>query len=434
MGLNNFPYSNFHELNADWIIKKIKEFSTITEDFEELKTYVQNYFDNLNLSDEVRTQLSELIDDGYIESIVSGMVSSASFDKLYAQITTAQTIGCIGDSITYGHAVSVEQVDDPYPKLLGNWLVNYKAGTVVNNYGVSGAASTEYLAQFNQAVNDGCDIIIFMFGHNDLRLNGGIDQVLTSAKGFINNCKTRNIVPIVSSVPIYYGTTESRIDGGVLLANGLKSICEQFGAIYIPMYEETAKILNCGKYSISGVDNALLPDGVHWESYYVIASVIMRYAFPMYIGNNADNIFPSWRAPGTIINNASIPTVTYSENGRIVSLVALSTYQFGFYSDKPFKLQTISHDNIQGALVTWSIIGEHPINITHDYYQNTESPTTYQAQIVNLNNDLLPPGYYTVVLSSLRRGQTPQAHTPILRLSSIKIDKYDFDTSGFITA
>lgn len=437
MGLNNYPYTNFHELNADWIISKIKELAAeyveLEGSFAGLKTYVKNYFANLDLTTELENIVTDLITDGYIESIVSELVSVTEYDKLFDQITTAQTIGCIGDSITYGHSSSVEQVDDPYPEILGTWLANYKAGTIVNNYGVSGAQSTEYLTQFNQAVNDQCDVVIFMFGHNDLRLNNGIDQIIGSAKGFITNCKSHNIVPVICSIPIYYGSTQTRIDGGKLLADALKTLCDQFGAIYVPMFEETSKILNCGMYPISGINDPLLPDGVHWESYYIIASVIMGHVFTMYIANTENDMFPSWRAPGITYNGASLPTVDYSENGRVLTLTSSSAYRFGFYSNRPFKIQTLSHDNVQGPLITWAVTGETSHNYTFDYYQNTASATTYQAQIHNINTDYLPPGYYTVNLSSLTRGQTPQVNTPTFRLSSINIEKTDKVLTDFIS-
>lgn len=50
-----FPYTNFHQLNLDWILKKVKELDTkVNEDIEEiimrfvnqhLPQYLQNYID-----------------------------------------------------------------------------------------------------------------------------------------------------------------------------------------------------------------------------------------------------------------------------------------------------------------------------------------------------------------------------------------------------
>ena len=56
---NEFPYTNFHEMNLDWIIARVKEWLAIAENwekwkddmeaaFEDLKDYVDSYFDNLD--------------------------------------------------------------------------------------------------------------------------------------------------------------------------------------------------------------------------------------------------------------------------------------------------------------------------------------------------------------------------------------------------
>lgn len=93
MGLNNFPYSNFHELNADWIISKIKElaaeyvelegsFENLETAVADLKDYIDNYFNTLDLSAEVREYMNELLDSGYIDNIVSSMVQEGYFEKI----------------------------------------------------------------------------------------------------------------------------------------------------------------------------------------------------------------------------------------------------------------------------------------------------------------------------------------------------------------
>ena len=60
MSMENLgPYSNFHELNLDWFLDEFnkviaqwkamqKNFDTLQDAFDDLKSYVQNYFKNLN--------------------------------------------------------------------------------------------------------------------------------------------------------------------------------------------------------------------------------------------------------------------------------------------------------------------------------------------------------------------------------------------------
>ena len=88
---NEFPYTNFHEMNMDWILAKMKELAAewLTyqgnmnawkEDteaaFDELKTYVRDYFDNLNVSNEISAKIDEMLTDGSFAAAVAPDVSS----------------------------------------------------------------------------------------------------------------------------------------------------------------------------------------------------------------------------------------------------------------------------------------------------------------------------------------------------------------------
>lgn len=71
------PYS----YDLKWIVTKIKEAlssieglttgqSDLSNDFEELKEYVYNYFDNLDISQEVEDKINELYADGFFDDII----------------------------------------------------------------------------------------------------------------------------------------------------------------------------------------------------------------------------------------------------------------------------------------------------------------------------------------------------------------------------
>lgn len=90
MGIfRNFPYSNFHEMNMDWIISKIKELinewltynenwelwkNDITTAFNELKTYVEDYFANLDIRIEVENLFDKLTEQGFFSEIASQLL------------------------------------------------------------------------------------------------------------------------------------------------------------------------------------------------------------------------------------------------------------------------------------------------------------------------------------------------------------------------
>ena len=83
-----FPYTNFHEINADWLIHTMQElikswneykaemdlnFSNLSDEFSALKTYVNTYFDELDITSEIITIISTYIEDGTMTSILESV-------------------------------------------------------------------------------------------------------------------------------------------------------------------------------------------------------------------------------------------------------------------------------------------------------------------------------------------------------------------------
>lgn len=83
MGLfENFPYTNFHRLNLDWILKdwsSLKHsFNTLEEAFADLKNYVDSFFTDLDLQEEVNAKLDEMALDGSLDAILSRFLAPRS--------------------------------------------------------------------------------------------------------------------------------------------------------------------------------------------------------------------------------------------------------------------------------------------------------------------------------------------------------------------
>lgn len=81
MSMENLgPYTNFHELNQDWFLSEFnkvieqwkamqKNFDTLQDAFNDLKSYVQNYFKNLDVQEEINNKLDDMVNSGEMNAI-----------------------------------------------------------------------------------------------------------------------------------------------------------------------------------------------------------------------------------------------------------------------------------------------------------------------------------------------------------------------------
>lgn len=134
----NFPYTNFHELNLDWILERMK---TLGKDMTTLKNYVDNYFDNINLPDIVEQKAAEIEDLSFFKN---------------------KKICIIGDSIS-------DNTTNP-----PNWTVHFtetvkKVGAIVTNIAENGASFASWNQNFDSKVPIGQDIYIVFLGVNDFQ-------------------------------------------------------------------------------------------------------------------------------------------------------------------------------------------------------------------------------------------------------------------------
>lgn len=103
MSMENLgPYSNFHELNQDWFLNEFnkivaqwkamqKNFDSLQDAFNDLKNYVQDYFKNLDVQDEINNKLNEMLANGELYAYIQ---------KFLNIFTTPILYNCIGDGVT----------------------------------------------------------------------------------------------------------------------------------------------------------------------------------------------------------------------------------------------------------------------------------------------------------------------------------------------
>ena len=77
----NIPYTNFHELNLDWFVNTFRnlldewavqktEFTDLKTAWTEMQDFVNSYFDDLNVQNEINNKLEAMLRSGELESIL----------------------------------------------------------------------------------------------------------------------------------------------------------------------------------------------------------------------------------------------------------------------------------------------------------------------------------------------------------------------------
>lgn len=90
MAFEHFPYSNFHDLNLDWIISEVKKaiegfkaLSAKTDDFETTLNnaleYINNYFKNLDVQKEINNKLEEMKKNGELADIIASFLKAPNY-------------------------------------------------------------------------------------------------------------------------------------------------------------------------------------------------------------------------------------------------------------------------------------------------------------------------------------------------------------------
>lgn len=425
MGLfEHWPYTNFHELNLNWIIKKVKELS---DEVSEIHG---------NVISTVIGVLNGWKNDGTIEDLLSDFVNimdTNGLNKIAAG--EAVNIGFIGDSITFGYDPNAGgvQVTYPYPAIIENRLMSLNPNVNVYNYGVNGASSGSWELQYAQARTAGCTVISFMFGHNDFRLGYSVNTVMENVNAFIQRCHADGVTPIVASQNPYLGTTANRKEKSKALAEAIRAECYSSNAFYVPVYENIGKFYNSGM--INNIE--LTPDGVHMAEYAPIADIYCATVFGFLCVNDRA-VINAWRDLGNVQGGTTVATLTGligTGTMRLMNIKKDNVVNLSFYSEYPFKLHTVTADDAASGVVDWQLSGmqrsawcDNPASMlcSIDYYQAIGSPDdiTTLTDTELFSGAWFAPGFYTLRVSDLNAGpDTPVGYTPLLYLASVVIEQ-----------
>lgn len=90
MAFEQFPYSNFHDLNLDWIISEVKKaiegFKALSNKIDDFETtlnnaleYINNYFKNLDVQEEINNKLEEMKENGELADIIASFLKAPNY-------------------------------------------------------------------------------------------------------------------------------------------------------------------------------------------------------------------------------------------------------------------------------------------------------------------------------------------------------------------
>ena len=101
---HDYPYTDFHELNIDWLLNEWKKFlneyedvrnrvTTVEEAMVALRDFVNNYFDNLDVQEEINNKLDDMKEDGSLEVLLQAVVDTAQVMELNPALSVSMYRG-----------------------------------------------------------------------------------------------------------------------------------------------------------------------------------------------------------------------------------------------------------------------------------------------------------------------------------------------------
>ena len=75
-----YPYTNFHELNLDWIVETMKklaaDWAQVETEWKSLRDYVENFFSSPAFEQTVTQSIMDLFDKGYFDDLFQGTIAT----------------------------------------------------------------------------------------------------------------------------------------------------------------------------------------------------------------------------------------------------------------------------------------------------------------------------------------------------------------------
>lgn len=392
--LTNFPFidETFDSLTYYEFLCKIVEYlnnvieneqavtnntTSLLNAYNQLQNYVNHYFDNLDIQEEINNKIDEMLEDGTFDNLIDDTINNKfqEIDNIYNNMyylsnfynkilshKTPIIINCQGDSLTYGqdNVSSDKRSPDPgttdsgashiqnrasitYPEQLQNLFNQFFTlqNITINNLGFSGdTAITSYEKWFN---NRNADLVLLMLGTNDSgegawvssNYRNNVELYLKNMEKIIQQYLNWNTAIILLTPPALNKNSNKMINGSIntqIYRNGLKLLGNKYN---IPIIDTDNLITN-------NFDSSYYSDGTHFNSkgYKNFANQLFSIFAGTGILNDNFNIYNIYRTNATtdypIISN-NIDNVLYDKassastgNNSFIKLSQNGKIMFGF--------------------------------------------------------------------------------------------------------
>lgn len=233
MGIfQQFPYSNFHEFNLDQIIKIMKEMqdewkATKTE-WASYKEFIDNYFENLDVSEEVLDAMRIFAADGTLTSVMDPSIAAATAEWLALHITQPTTPAIDTSLSVAGAAADAKAVGDRFN------TVDYDLDEVYAEIAnISGVALPVFIELGSINTNTGADSAIY----DGRYLRTGFIGIEASTRYSVK-LSNSNALSSMAIYAIYYDASKIFVSSGsVATANAgetkIQNITTPAGAKYV---------------------------------------------------------------------------------------------------------------------------------------------------------------------------------------------------------
>lgn len=179
---DQYPYTNFHNVNLDWVLERVKEWGELVEQNniafqnleqanEDFKSYVTNYLENLDVQAQIDDKLDRMFESGELTDYLQPYVSSTVTTWLDENITEPTGVVIDASLTVAGACADAKATGDAINNLIPDTLSLKTRNLLLSMFSkigfITDSAYTLYSVLENNLISDA----LFSFWEYDSRLN-----------------------------------------------------------------------------------------------------------------------------------------------------------------------------------------------------------------------------------------------------------------------